>query len=210
MRRLKLRSYVIPVLILFLVFGVYLTYAIIESNKRLSKVPDNHVTETITRKELPVINELEVIINPYTQAEVKVGKGFYDYKGSEEDQEKSITRYEDTYLQNTGVDFTSDNTFDVISILSGEVIEVKDDETLGKTVIVQHKNNYISTYQSLSEVTVKKGDKISQGKVLGKSGTNQMEKDLGNHLHFELSINNQMVNPLDYLNKNLTVSTKEE
>ena len=210
MRRLKLRSYVIPVLILFLVFGVYLTYAIIESNKRLSKVPDNHVTETITRKELPVINELEVIINPYTQAEVKVGKGFYDYKGSEEDQEKSITRYEDTYLQNTGVDFTSDNTFGVISILSGEVIEVKDDETLGKTVIVQHKNNYISTYQSLSEVTVKKGDKISQGKVLGKSGTNQMEKDLGNHLHFELSINNQMVNPLDYLNKNLTVSTKEE
>ncbi len=210
MRRLKLRSYVIPVLILFLLFGVYATYAIIESNKRLSKVPDHHVNDTITRKELPVINELEVIINPYTQADVVASKGFYDYKGSEEDQEKSITRYEDTYLQNTGVDFTSDTTFDVISILSGEVIDVKDDETLGKTIIVQHKNNYVSTYQSLSEVSVKKGDKVSQGKVLGKSGTNQMEKELGNHLHFELSINNQKVNPLEYLNKNLTVSTKEE
>lgn len=210
MRRLKLRSYVIPVLILFLIFGVYAAYAIIESNRRLSVVPDNHVNETITRKELPVINELEVIINPYTQADVVVAKGFYDYKGSEEDQEKSITRYEDTYLQNTGVDFTNNNTFDVISILSGEVIDVKEDETLGKTVTIQHKNNYVSTYQSLSEVSVKKGDKVSQGKVLGKSGTNQMEKELGNHLHFELSINNQIVNPLDYLNKNLTVSTKEE
>lgn len=210
MRRRKLRSYVIPMLILFLIFGVYITYAVIESNKRLSKVPDNHITETITRKELPVINELEVIINPYTQADVIVGKGFYDYKGSEEEQEKSITKYEDTYLQNTGIDFTSDTPFEVVSILSGEVIDVKDDETLGKTVVIQHKNNYVSTYQSLSEVSVKKGDKVSQGKVIGKSGSNEMEKELGNHLHFELSISNQIVNPLDYLNKNLTVSSKEE
>lgn len=210
MRRRKLRSYVIPMLILFLIFGVYITYAVIESNKRLSKVPDNHITETITRKELPVINELEVIINPYTQADVIVGKGFYDYKGSEEEQEKSITKYENTYLQNTGIDFTSDTPFEVVSILSGEVIDVKDDETLGKTVVIQHKNNYVSTYQSLSEVSVKKGDKVSQGKVIGKSGSNEMEKELGNHLHFELSISNQIVNPLDYLNKNLTVSSKEE
>ncbi len=210
MIRRKLRSYVIPMLILFLLFGVYATYAVIESNKRLSKVPDNHVNDTITRKELPVLNELETIINPYTQADVVIAKGFYDFKGSEEDQEKSITKYEDTYLQNTGVDFTSETPFDVISILSGEVIDVKEDETLGKIVTVQHKNNYVSTYQSLSEVSVKKGDKISQGKVLGKSGTNEMEKELGNHLHFELSINNQIVNPTEYLNKNLTVSSKEE
>ena len=141
MRRRKLRSYVIPMLILFLIFGVYITYAVIESNKRLSKVPDNHITETITRKELPVINELEVIINPYTQADVIVGKGFYDYKGSEEEQEKSITKYENTYLQNTGIDFTSDTPFEVVSILSGEVIDVKDDETLGKTVVIQQANN---------------------------------------------------------------------
>ena len=210
MIRRKLRSYVIPMLILFLLFGVYATYAVIESNKRLSKVPDNHVNDTITRKELPVLNELETIINPYTQADVVIAKGFYDFKGSEEDHEKSITKYEDTYLQNTGVDFTSETPFDVISILSGEVIDVKEDETLGKIVTVQHKNNYVSTYQSLSEVSVKKGDKISQGKVLGKSGTNEMEKELGNHLHFELSINNQIVNPTEYLNKNLTVSSKEE
>ena len=58
MIRRKLRSYVIPMLILFLLFGVYATYAVIESNKRLSKVPDNHVNDTITRKELPVLNEL--------------------------------------------------------------------------------------------------------------------------------------------------------
>lgn len=210
MKRRKLRSYVIPTLILFLAFGVYVTYATIESNKRLSKTPDNHVNDTITRKELPVINQVETAINPYLQADVTIGKNFYDYKGSEEDQEKSITRYEDTYIQNTGIDYVAENTFEVISILSGEVIEVKEDDTLGKTVKVQHQNSYVSTYQSLSEVSVKKGDKVTQGQVLGKSGTNKMEKDLGNHLHFELSINNQMVNPTEYLNKNLNVSSKEE
>ena len=182
----------------------------IESNKRLSEVPDNHVNDTITRKELPVINQVETMINPFTQADVKVGKSYYDYKASEEEQEKSITKYDDTYMQNTGIDFTSANVFDVIAVLSGEVIEVKEDDTLGKIVKVQHKNNYVSIYQSLSDVSVKKGDKVSQGQLLGHSGTNKMEKELGNHLHFELSINNQMVNPTEYLNKNLNVSTKEE
>lgn len=210
MKKRKLRSYVIPTLILFLVFGVYITYAVIESNKRLSEVPDNHVNDTITRKELPVINQVETMINPFTQADVKVGKSYYDYKASEEEQEKSITKYDDTYMQNTGIDFTSANIFDVIAVLSGEVIEVKEDDTLGKIVKVQHKNNYVSIYQSLSDVSVKKGDKVSQGQLLGHSGTNKMEKELGNHLHFELSINNQMVNPTEYLNKNLNVSTKEE
>lgn len=210
MKKRKLRSYVIPTLILFLVFGVYVTYAVIESNKRLSQVPDNHVNDTITRKELPVINQVETMINPFTQADVKVGKSYYDYKATEEEQEKSITKYDDTYMQNTGIDFTSANVFDVIAVLSGEVIEVKEDDTLGKIVKVQHKNNYVSIYQSLSDVSVKKGDKVSQGQLLGHSGTNKMEKELGNHLHFELSINNQMVNPTEYLNKNLNVSTKEE
>ena len=210
MKRRKLRSYVIPTLILFLAFGVYVTYATIESNKRLSKIPDNHVNDTITRKELSVINQVETIINPYLQADVTIGKTYYDYKASEEEQEKSITKYDSTYIQNTGVDFVSETPFEVISILEGEVIEVKEDETLGNIVKVQHKNNYVSIYQSLSEVSVKKGDKVTQGQVLGKSGTNKMEKDLGNHLHFELSINNQMVNPTEYLNKNLNVSSKEE
>ena len=51
------------------------------------------------------------------------------------------------------------------------------------------------------EITVKKGDNVSQGQVLGKSGTTEIDKDLGNHLHFEMYENGGVVNPENYLNK---------
>ena len=47
-----------------------------------------------------------------------------------------------------------------------------------------------------SEIYVKKDDVISQGLVIGKSGENKLDKDLGNHLHFEIYANGQRVNPL--------------
>ena len=121
----------------------------------------------------------------------------------EEKQKNSIIVHDNTYIQNNGVDYVSEEPFDVISILEGTVITVKEDEPTGKTVEIKHDNGYISIYQSLSEVNVKKGDIVNQGQVLGKSGTNELDKDLGNHLHFELIISSKSVNPLDYLNKEI-------
>ena len=46
-----------------------------------------------------------------------------------------------------------------------------------------------------------KNDKIKQGQVIGKSGTNELDKEIGNHLHFEIYENGSSVNPLNYLNK---------
>ena len=106
-------------------------------------------------------------------------------------------------MQNSGIDFVSENEFDVISVLDGTVTDVKEDETLGKIVEVKHDNNYVSIYQSLKEVSVKKGDTVTQGQVLGKSGTNELDKEIGNHLHFEFYVNGQVVDPTLYLDKEL-------
>ena len=61
----------------------------------------------------------------------------------------------------------------------------------------------MSIYQSLSEINVKKGDIVSQGQILGKSGKNELDKELGNHLHFEMYVGGQTVDPLLYLNKDV-------
>ena len=147
------------------------------------------------------------MINPFTYSKVEIGKTYYDYKASEEEQAKSIVKYDDTYMQNSGVDFICEDVFDVVSVLNGEVISVVEDENLGTIVKIQHDNGYLSVYQSLKDVTVKKDDKVTQGQVIGKSSTNKIDEALGNHLHFELYINNQMVNPTEYLNK--TINAKE-
>lgn len=196
---------VLPVVVMLFTIIPVLTIIFLAS-KSMSKDPSEpkHVSDEIIVETLPVVNETKSLINPYTDPSVTVGKNYYDYQGEEETQKKSIIVHDNTYMQNTGIDYISQNTFEVVSILEGTVITVKDDETLGKTIEIKHDNNLISTYQSLSEITVKKGDIVTQGQVIGKSGANELDKDLGNHLHFEIYDNGQSVNPNNYLNKEVT------
>ena len=198
MKRLKLKAYVIPSLLLVL--------AVLLLLNSVSKTPieENYtyVSNSILEEAIPVMNEKIMIINPYLDQGVTIGKEYYDYKGESSHQEKSIVYYDGTYMQNSGVDFISNNVFEVVSILPGTVTEVKEDDLLGKIVEVKH-DKYVALYQSLSEVSVKKGDTIFQGQPIGKSGTNELDKSIGNHLHFELSYDGNIVNPLDHLNKEL-------
>ena len=149
----------------------------------------------------PVINEDNKIGMPYENDKVKIGKNFYDYKSESSTQENSITVHDNTYYQNTGIDYICEEEFDVLSILDGTVISVKEDENLGKIIEIKHDNELISVYQSLSETTVKKDDIVTKGQIIGKSGKNEMDKDLGNHLHLEIYENGQAVNPEGYLGK---------
>ena len=215
MKRRKLRPYVLPTLMILAITGVIFGTAMISNNLKNAKNdnsddPTSYVTSTIVEEEQAVINKTKTMINPYTDTTVTIGKNYYDYKADSKTQEKSIIYHDNTYLQNSGTDFVSENVFDVVAVLDGSVTDVKEDETLGKVVEIKHENGYISIYQSLSEVSVKKGDVVTQGQVIGKSGTNELDKDMGNHLHFELYVNGQVVNPTLYLNKEIKTSENKE
>ena len=164
---------------------------------------DGEITEELD-KDIPVVSTPSVIVRPYLNNDVKLAKSFYDYKADSESQERSIILFEDTYMQNSGVDYTNNEVFDIISVLDGSVISVKDDNILGIVVEVRHSNDLISVYQSLSEVSVKEGDELIQGQIIGKSGTSNINKDLGNHLHFELYYKGTIVNPEEYYNKDVS------
>lgn len=201
----KLKKYVLPTIIMTFSFIVVLTITLsTKDNKNLSR-EDNltYVSSTIISQDMAVINTTKKIINPYTDQSVTIGKNYYNYKAEAEDQEKSIIYHENTYIQNSGVDFIYDKTFDVVAVLDGEVTNIKEDEVLGKIVEISHDNKYVSIYQSLSEINVKKGDIVSQGQIIGKSGKNELDKELGNHLHFEMYVGGQTVDPLLYLNKDV-------
>lgn len=205
MKRRKLRPYVLPTLMIIAIFGIIFGTAILQNSlKEKNDIPDDptsYVSDTILEEEEAVINQTTKMINPYTDTNVKIGKSYYDYKADASTQEKSIIYHDNTYLQNSGTDFINENVFDVVAVLDGNVTDVKEDDTLGKVIEIKHDNGYVSIYQSLSEVSVKKGDMITQGQVIGKSGTNELDKDMGNHLHFELYVNGQVVDPTLYLNK---------
>lgn len=212
MKKMKLKGFVLPTLIATLgLIAIIVTTLIINPKDNLQDNNNlNYVSNTILMQEIPVINTTTKVIYPYTDPSVTIGKSYYDYKATSEEQEKSIIYHENTYMQNSGIDFIYENKFDVIAVLDGVVTNVKEDDLLGKIVEVNHNNEFVSIYQSLSEVKVKKGDSVTQGQVLGISGTNKLDKALGNHLHFEFYAEGQIVNPITYLDKELQASIKEE
>ena len=197
----KFRVKTVPLLITILALVPLLTIFLIKRTSLTNKQPEEDlVTEETISDSLPVINTTNKMINPYTDKNVKIGKTYYDYKGEEKNQENSITVHDNTYMQNTGIDFISDQIFDVVSVQDGTVINVKEDNLLGKVVEIKHESGLISSYQSLSEISVKKGETITQGQIIGKSGTNELDKESGNHLHFEIYKDGTSVNPENYLN----------
>ncbi len=220
MKKLRFKGWVLPSLYAFLFVGAFLVTLGV-SNLFMEKTeepsesesPENYVTETVVEDEQPVVKQETKILKPFNSDKVTISKYYYDYKGTEDNQEKALTYHDNTYMQNSGVDYKSDETFDVVSVLNGTVSDIKKDELLGNCIEIKHDNNYTTVYQSLSEVNVKKGDTVVSGQLIGKSGTNTLDKDEGNHLHFEMYINGQIVNPLDYVDKEIntsqTMSTEE-
>lgn len=205
MKNRKMKSFVIPGIYAFaivaFIVGVVLIEKVINMSSPTEEDDNNYVTD-ILDDDIPVVSADDVVIRPYNDETIKIAKYFYDYQAEKEKQQQSIFYYQNTYMQNSGVDYSGDNEkFDVLSILPGTVINVMEDDTLGKVIEVRHDNDIISVYQCLSESLVKKDDVIAQGTIVGKSGSCNLSEDLKDHLHFELFYKGKVVNPEDYYDK---------
>ena len=201
-KKLVLKPFVVPTL--YTIFAVLVIVSLFFSID-IEKDTDNltYVSKVILDSYVPVVNTEEKIVRPYTSDKVVIDNNYYDYKGKDEDQTKSIILYENTYIQNTGINYKSDESFDVVSILNEEEIKVKEKELLGTTVTIKHSNDIISMYQSLSDVKVKVGDKVETNEVIAKSGKCDLIKVSENNLHFELYVNGNIVNPNEFFDKKL-------
>ena len=193
-------------LFIMLISGIYYAYS---SNQNLKKVPEDtdytYVSRLFDGEVKTVVKTESPIIRPYENADVKVLRSFYDYKDEESTQENSIINYDTTYIQNNGIIYGGLNEdFDIRAIQSGKVTSIKEDKLMGKIVTIEHINKITSIYSSLSEVTVKENDEISQGTIIGKSGESNLEKDLGSILMLEVTIDGKYVNPEDIYDKQIS------
>jgi peptidase M23B len=118
-------------------------------------------------------------------------------------QQNSLVYYENTYLQNSGVLYSSTSAFDVICAIDGKVTNVSKDEILGNFVEITHNPNLKTIYYSLSEVQVKKDDTVMSGDVLGKSGDNSLNGETENCLLFEVYHNGTAIDPEDFYNMSI-------
>ena len=67
----------------------------------------------------------------------------------------------------------------------------------GNRVVVDHGNGVETTYNHMSSLAVAMGDKVERGALVGASGTTGAST--GCHLHFEVMVNGEVVDPLGWL-----------
>ena len=189
-------------LVCTILFSSYKMYQILTAGVPVvNPTPKDNTSEVNNNDDTnvtPTINETKAIIRPYTSKEVSATIPFYNIDGTNDEQAAALIYYEGIYMQNTGVLYTSNNAFDVVSILDGTVKNVKEDSLMGNIVEIEHTNNLTTVYQSLGEVKVKVGDKVSQGDVIATSGQNKITTDTSNALHFEVFYKGEVFNPEEF------------
>ena len=207
-KRLKLRPFVFPTVYMILVLvllGVVYYNGLISSSYSNDLLSDDfrYVTNLDFSTTIDVAKKEEVMVKPYTNEKVTIGKNYYDYQENNLNQENSIVYYEGTYIQNSGVDYVLNEKFDVVSCLEGIVVKAEKTDLMGYVVEIRYNNDLIVSYQSLSEIKVNINDTIKQGQIIGVSGNSVIGSELGNHLHLELYYKGLTLNPEDYYNKNI-------
>ncbi|WP_428770700.1 M23 family metallopeptidase [Treponema sp. HNW] len=98
-----------------------------------------------------------------------------------------------------GLDISTYRSGDpVISTANGQVVTVTYDASFGNYIIIQHKYGYYTRYAHLQSTRVKTGQFVSQGDVIGTIGNSGVST--GAHLHYEVHIGSDVVDPAKYVN----------
>jgi murein DD-endopeptidase MepM/ murein hydrolase activator NlpD len=97
----------------------------------------------------------------------------------------------------TGVDMHAGMGEPIHAAASGKVISAGWHGGYGKCVIISHGNGITTLYGHQSELLVSTGQSVTRGQVIGKVGSTGLST--GPHLHFEVRVNGNPVDPKDYL-----------
>ncbi len=146
----------------------------------------------------------EIISIPYV-VNASVATHYFDMSKSDETLDKAIVEFDDVYRPSQGVDYTFDGkVFETVAMISGEVVDVFEDALMGKSISIKSDKGILITYQSLSKINFVVGDMVKQNDVVGLSGENLYNEDLGIHLHVSCMRNDTLVDPDNLIRKKIS------
>ncbi len=99
----------------------------------------------------------------------------------------------------TGLDIASQTGTDIKAVASGKVTFAQYNGSYGNLVKIDHGNGVETWYGHCSKIYVKEGMEVKEGDVISAVGSTG--NSTGPHLHFEIRINGETVNPQKYLFK---------
>ncbi len=109
------------------------------------------------------------------------------------------------YIMHKGIDMAC-NVGDAVYATGDGVVEKVDlnraRHGYGTFVVINHEFGYKTRYAHLNKVFVKPGDPVVRGQLIAEAG--RTGGVTGPHLHYEVMYMGQVVNPINYFNKDMT------
>jgi len=102
-----------------------------------------------------------------------------------------------SYEFHTGQDIDAPWGAPVVAGATGKVTFVGWQNGYGQLVVIDHGGGLTTRYGHLSHIEVPQGKTVVRGEVVGRVGSTG--RSTGPHLHYEVRINDEPVNPLQYL-----------
>lgn len=96
----------------------------------------------------------------------------------------------------SGMDFSANVGTPVYATGNGVVRKARWEGLYGNCIQIDHGFGYVTRYAHLSKIDVRVGQKVVRGETIGKVGTTG--KSTGPHLHYEVMVKGQIVNPVNY------------
>lgn len=200
MKKRKLKRWVLPSLYavtLTIIFSCLMVVSVNVSGEPEETI--NYVTEGTTEPVWPVFNESSTTVIMPVSDNVNIKTTYYKRDDTDENQQNSLIFYQNTYMPSTGIVYSSDEKFEVVSILDGTVKSITTDDILGNVITIDHGNNIVSMVYSLDDISVNENDVVVQGTVLGKSKQNEVYGNVESMM-IEVSVNGTLINPNDIYN----------
>jgi murein DD-endopeptidase MepM/ murein hydrolase activator NlpD len=98
-----------------------------------------------------------------------------------------------------GMDFSTWRSGDpILATANGQVVTVGYNSSFGNYVIIKHKHGIYTRYAHMATIRVRKGQFVSQRDIIGTIGNTGVTT--GPHLHYEVHIGSDVVDPAKYIN----------
>lgn len=112
------------------------------------------------------------------------------------------------YKLHTGTDISAPYGSIFVASNSGIVTKAGYNTAYGNMVIIDHGGGISTLYAHGSEILVEVGQTVNQGTPVLKVGSTGYST--GPHAHFEIRINGEYVNPMDYLNQDINKNKEKQ
>ena len=97
----------------------------------------------------------------------------------------------------SGLDISGRKGVPIIATADGVIKTAGFDRLLGNYVRISHDDRFETVYGHLLKVTVKKGEKVQRGQIIGLMGSTG--RSTGYHVHYEVKDNDQKKNPYHFI-----------